>query len=104
MGLQAGREQKYNKWQIAEIRQQMRLQELFWKQVRGCEMEVGTGPGRVLKWGVPAGKRDVGTGETLHDDLLISAALCTVLDGQVWGSAVSAIIPFDPIGDLKPAY
>ena len=43
------------------------------------------GPGKLMRWGVPNGKRDPRTGEMLHDDLLISAALSAVLDGQEWG-------------------
>ena len=33
---------------------------------------------------VPEGARDPQSGEPLHDDLLISAALCAVLDAQPW--------------------
>jgi hypothetical protein len=66
------------------------LQELFWTQVRHCRSEPRVGPGRGLAWGVPDGTR-LG-GEVLHDDLLLSAALCAVLDGQNWYSGGGALI------------
>lgn len=49
---------------------------LFWAQVEACSSQAGEGPGRLLRWSVedPA----------LHDDLLVSAALCAVLDRQDW--------------------
>jgi hypothetical protein len=35
-----------------------------------------------MKWGVPDGTRDDSTGDLLHDDLVISAALCALLGDQ----------------------
>lgn len=46
--------------------------ERFWRQVAAAEHEVLPGPERHLRWGV----RET----TVHDDLLISAALCALLD------------------------
>jgi hypothetical protein len=63
------------------------------RQMAACEMETLPGPGKLLRWGVPDGRRDGQTGELLHDDLLISAALCCVLDEQKWGEARSAVLP-----------
>jgi hypothetical protein len=81
------------------------LQELFWKQVEACEMEVLPGPERRLRWGVPGGRRDPQTGALVHDDLLVSAALCALLDRQAWGSAVSGIVAApDPLEGMKPIY
>ena len=90
-------EQTEDRWPGEFERIQIRLQELFWRQVRGCEAEVRVGPGQVMKWGVPAGKRDPETNEVLHDDLVVSAALCAVLDKQVWGSGVSVVIEGEDI-------
>jgi hypothetical protein len=48
-------------------------------------------------------QRDQQTGELLHNDLLISAALCAVLDGLEWslGEARSAVIEAeDPLEGL----
>jgi hypothetical protein len=47
-------------------------------------MQALPGPERRLRWGVPEGARDPVTGALVHDDLLISAALCAVLDAQPW--------------------
>jgi hypothetical protein len=40
------------------------------------EYEVRPGPGQLLKWGVPD--------PTVHDDLVMSAALVAVLEEQDW--------------------
>jgi hypothetical protein len=49
---------------------------LYWAQVEACGSQVGSGPNRLLQWGV----QDRAT----HDDLLVSAALCAVLDRLDW--------------------
>jgi hypothetical protein len=49
---------------------------LFWAQVEACGSQVSGGPGKLLRWGV----QDRAT----HDDLLMSAALCAVLDRLDW--------------------
>ncbi len=36
---------------------------------------------------VPDGTRDESTGKLVHDDLLVSAAMCYALDGLGWGLA-----------------
>jgi len=56
------------------------LQRLFTRQAAGCQYEVVPGPGKLLRWSVPDNARDTLTGELLHDDLLLSAALVAVLD------------------------
>jgi hypothetical protein len=50
----------------------------FWRQLEAIEYEVRPGPGQLMKWSVkdPA----------VHDDLVMSAALVAVLDGQDWRS------------------
>jgi hypothetical protein len=80
-----------------------RDQDLFFRQCEFCRYEVGEGPGKVLRWGVPDGQRDPARGELLHDDLLLSAALCAALDGEDWavGEARSLVIPpVDPLAGL----
>ena len=39
---------------------------------------------RRLRWGVPDGTRDPATGELIHDDHLVAAALVAELDDQEW--------------------
>jgi hypothetical protein len=80
-------------------------QELFWQQVLYCQNEILPGPGRMMRWGVADGIRDAASGELIHDDLIISAALCTLLDEQTWGLANSEVVDgIDPISDLGEAY
>jgi hypothetical protein len=83
------------------------LHALFWQQVDACEFEIRPGPGELLRWGTPNGVRDPQTGEYLHDDLLISAAFCAVLDGQKWSSptpAAGVISPKDPLLEFDKGY
>jgi hypothetical protein len=79
-----------------------RLQDKFFKQLEFVVQSVAAGPGHLLSWSVPDGTRDPETGELLHDDLVLSAALCTALDDRSWGHAISEVIPpVDPIGMLS---
>lgn len=48
----------------------------FWREVAECEYEVMPGPGKLMRWGV----RDA----TVHDDMLMSAALVAALDRLEW--------------------
>jgi hypothetical protein len=76
----------------APVSARLNLQEEFWRQCEFTQLEVLPGPGKVMRWSVPDGTRDPSSGELLHDDLVVSAALCAVIDEQSWGSAESAII------------
>jgi hypothetical protein len=79
----------------------------FWKQVQFCQMTVQPSPGRLMRWGVPDGVSDPTTGHAIHDDLLISASMCALLDGMKWsaGSAVGGYIQGrDPLDGLDKAF
>ncbi|MHB0856250.1 MAG: phage terminase large subunit family protein [Anaerolineae bacterium] len=52
-------------------------QRQFWREVEAADYVVVDGPGRLMRWGVED--------PTVHDDLLISAALCAALEGCVGG-------------------
>jgi len=53
-----------------------------------------------LRWSVPDGTRDPATGDLVHDDWVLSAALASVLDSQPWGQAKSTVIAaVDPLED-----
>jgi len=65
---------------------------LFVRQLQACELEVLAGSERRLKWGVPEGRRDPANGELLHDDLVVSAALCARLEELGWGQAQSVVV------------
>jgi len=77
----------------------------FWNQLDYCQMEVIAGPERKVRWGVPDGTRDR-EGELVHDDLIISAAMATVLDKQNWivsGPPAYVQAP-DPLKDLDKGF
>ncbi len=54
---------------------------LFWVQVEACASQVSDAPGKLMRWGVES--------RSTHDDLLISAALCGVLDRLDWRPRVA---------------
>ncbi len=92
--IESGRYKEYCS-EDAELR---RWQEWFFRQAQGCQMQVLPGAERRLQWGVPANRRDPLTNELLHDDLLLSAALCAVLEDKVMGFSPSCVIqPADPL-------
>ena len=75
---------------------------IFWQQLMYCQSEVLEGPGKIMRWGVPDGTRDDLTGDLVHDDVLISAALCAVLDDQEWAvlGAPVVISKGDPLLEI----
>jgi len=84
---------------------QDRLKILFGRQLEACQAEIAPGPGKLMRWGVPDGHRDLATGELVHDDLLVSAALCARLDGLDFGAAHSEVVaPRDPLAEMPEAY
>ena len=78
----------------------------FWEQVEFCQFEILPGPQKRVKWGVPDGTRNPATGELVHDDLLISAALCAALDDKDWSvSAPTFIIQApDPLDEMDQGF
>ena len=79
------------------------LHERFLRQMMHIRHRVSEGG--LLHWEVPPGTRDALNGEILHDDLVMSAALCATLDDRLWGEGESAVIqPENPWKNLKPVY
>jgi hypothetical protein len=79
----------------------------FWRQVQACQMESAEGPGRRIRWGVPDGARDAETHQQIHDDLLLSAAMSALLDGERWNlPSVSGgfIQARDPLAGMEKGY
>jgi hypothetical protein len=71
------------------------------QQLQNCQLEIIPGPARLCRWGVPDGSRDAATGELIHDDLVLSAALAAELDNQTWGVTESEVIqPANPLEQL----
>lgn len=82
---------------------QSALSQAFFKEAAFCQYHVQPGPEKAIRWGVPEGTRDPASGELIHDDLLISASLCALLDDQPWSvTGKSEIIKApDPLDDMK---
>ena len=55
-----------------------------------------------MRWGMPDGTRDRSTGEMVHDDDLMTSALCTLLDRLDWSPRLPTIwtTPKDPLEEL----
>lgn len=81
------------------------LSRAFFRQCEAAQCEILEGPGKLMRWRVSDGSRDERTGELIHDDLLISAALCAQLDSLSWGTAESQVIPSrDPLAAMKEIF
>ena len=63
----------------------------FFQQLAFCQYSIRPGPTRVMRWGVPDGTRNPGSGQVVHDDLVLSAALAAVLDEQPWVAPMPVI-------------
>ena len=84
--IETGRYQDYADDQETETAQ-------FWHEVRACQYKVREGPGKLMSWGVWESPGFDGSIAYGHDDLLISAAMCSVLDQQDWpGTGPSAVV------------
>ncbi|MBP8996748.1 MAG: hypothetical protein KBG10_00515 [Anaerolineaceae bacterium] len=81
-------------------------QQEFYAQLAGCQFQVTDGPDQRMRWGVPEGARDAVSGNLLHDDWVLSAALCAQLEEMEWqSSAEPLIIPApDPLKDADGKY
>lgn len=96
----------YSSQGSAEERRNLDLQARFFRELSACEQQFTIAAREQMHWSVPAGARDAVSGELLHDDLVISAALCGVLEAQVWGAVgESLLIPgHDPLFDLDQGF
>ena len=75
----------------------------FWNQLAYVQYEAEEN--KMLKWSVPDGTRDPASGDLVHDDLVISAALCAALDEQPWSiGGPTLIVPGrDPLEEMDRA-
>jgi len=78
------------------------LSRRFFREAAFCQYHVQSGPGKEIRWGVPDGTRDPASGERVHDDLLVSASLCALLDEENWTTHLpGVIIPgVDPMEEI----
>ncbi|HVM71584.1 MAG TPA: hypothetical protein VMT91_07470, partial [Anaerolineales bacterium] len=76
--------------------------ETFQRQLDYCRSEILPGPGKLMRWGVPDGTRDRASGEQVHDDDLITSAMCTLLDKLEWyvEAGTTIIRPKDPLKEM----
>jgi hypothetical protein len=76
----------------------------YLNQLEHCQHEILPGPGRLMRWGVPDNFRDPATGEIVHDDYIITDAMCSLLDEQEWFVSTGpthVIQGTDPLDDMK---
>ena len=80
-----------------------RLHEMFLQELAYCQHEIKPGVARVMSWGVPDGTRATETGELVHDDLIISAALCVALEEREFTvtGPPSMVRAADPLDDMR---
>lgn len=79
----------------------------FWMELEFCQYEALPGPNHVLRWGVRDGTRDPDSGELIHDDTVLSAALVTALDDQPWHvptGPTHIIRGKDPLDEMSRGY
>jgi hypothetical protein len=62
------------------------------RQLEYCQYTILDGPGKVMRWGVPDGTREASSGELVHDDYILSAALISLLDHETWGEGKSQVV------------
>ncbi len=77
-------------------------------QLDKCQSEILPGASKLMRWGVPDGTRDGASGELVHDDDLMTGAMCTLLDKMEWrprAYAPGVIIPGkDPLEEMDRGY
>jgi hypothetical protein len=100
-------------WKFLAVVETGRFQEFltpadntFWTELRYCQSEVLEGPGHTMRWGVPDGTRDDLSGNLVHDDTVLSAALCAVLDEQEWAVTAAPVVvaAADPLEELDRGF
>jgi Terminase RNaseH-like domain len=96
--IETGRYREYQPDDAPETRQ-------FWYELGQCRYECSAGPGQAMKWGVWEPVSYDGLIAHGHDDMLISAALCTVIDRQGWtGTGPSDVVQVpDPLEAIDRA-
>jgi hypothetical protein len=76
--------------------------ETFQRQLDYCRSEILPGAGKLMRWGVPDGTRDRASGEPVHDDDLITSAMCAILDRMEWRISLPTTwtTPRDPLEEM----
>ena len=84
--------------ETGRLREYAPLDEGLLEQLEHCAVQVRPSAARLLRWGVPEGKRNT-AGQFVHDDLLLSLALLAVIDRQAWHTSTppASVEGFDPL-------
>ena len=99
-GLDTHPELDWSSIQPADDRGVVKHQLEFWRQLEYVEYTAGEH--QSLRWSVPNGRRDPTTGEDIHDDWVMAAALCAQLDAEPWSQAHSTVIEYaDPLTAME---
>ncbi len=78
-------------------------QKEFWEQLEFVTYEARSN--HILHWSVPNRTRNQATGDLVHDDWVLSAALCAVLDEQPMGTGHSAVVAaIDPLAEMERSF
>jgi hypothetical protein len=66
----------------------------FWREVAAADLQIVDGPQKLMRWGVPD--------PAVHDDLLISAALCAALDRAAPSPGLGSLVieAEDPLDEV----
>ena len=85
---------------------QSALQARFYRELSFTAYRIRSGPNKMMDWSVPDGTREPISGELVHDDLVISAALASVLDRRDFlSTGPSLLIPgVDPLEDMDRGF
>lgn len=72
------------------------------EQYQACQSEIGIGPQKPMKWGVPDGTRGGSDKHLIHDDYITADALTAELDKQEWylGGETTIIEQPDPLKQM----
>jgi hypothetical protein len=75
-------------------------------QMDWCRSEIVAGPAMLMRWGVPDGTRDPASRELVHDDDLVTSALCVMLDGLEWFTRLPTVwtTPRDPLREMDGSF
>jgi len=75
-------------------------------QLEHCRSEILQGPTKSMRWGVPDGTREAASGELVHDDDLMTGAMCTLLDRMEWRVTLPTTWtkPRDPLEEMDGRY
>ena len=86
--------------------EQLKYQKEFFAQLTACQYQVSNNTQRTMKWGAPENARHPISGEPLHDDWVLSAALCGVLEKMDLRSAGAAFVVSgkDPLEEMDGKY